>query len=212
MKRCPDAAEIAAIHDSFAGAWRGLGARCVPDFAEIVARYSEPHRAYHTLEHLRACLHWLAATRELAEHPPAVELALVYHDIVYDPRRTDNEKRSAELFTAHARASQLPQAPIERIVRLIEGTASHSAHDRDGALLNDIDLTILGAPPHLYARYEEQIREEYRHVDERLFRAGRERILRSFLATTAIYSTPFFSKRLETQARSNLSRALVALR
>jgi predicted metal-dependent HD superfamily phosphohydrolase len=95
---------------------------------------------------------------------------------------------------------------------MIEGTALHRAHDRDGALLNDIDLAVLGSSPHQFARYDAAIREEYRHVDQRLFRVGRERALRSFLEATSIYSTPFFSQRFEAQARTNLSRALRAFR
>ena len=211
MKRGPAAEEVTALHESFARAWRRLGARDVPDFAEVVARYSEGHRAYHTLEHLQECHRWLATVRELAERPFEIELALVYHDVVYDPRRTDNEKCSAELFKTHAQAAKLPDEPTERVVALIEGTASHSTRTGDGALLNDIDLAVLGASPHAYDRYEDQLHQEYAHVEEQLFRAGRERILRSFLEATAIYATRFFRQRLEAQARLNLSRSLTAL-
>jgi predicted metal-dependent HD superfamily phosphohydrolase len=209
MKRC--AKRTTALRESFANAWRQLGARLAPDFTEIVARYSEPHRAYHTLEHLLECLAWLAVSRDFAERAYEVELALFYHDVVYDPWRTDNENRSAKLFRFHARASHLPEAQTARIASLIEGTATHGASHGDGALLNDIDLAVLGASPHGYARYECQIRREYEHVEEPMFRAGRERILRAFLEWPSIYSTPFFGQRLETQARTNLSRSLAAL-
>jgi predicted metal-dependent HD superfamily phosphohydrolase len=212
VNRYPTAKKTDAIREGFVDAWCRLLARHPPDFAEIARRYSEPHRAYHKLEHILECLRWLAASRELAEHPFEVELALIYHDVVYDPRRVDNERRSAELFRAHARASHLPAASIERIVALIEGTAAHRVRDGDGALVNDIDIAVLGSSPHAFLRYEDEIREEYRHVDEALFRVGRERILRSFFEVDSIYSTPFFSLRLEAQARTNLSRSLSALR
>ncbi len=130
---------------------------------------------------------------------------------MYDPLRADNEERSAELFRAHAHAAELPVEPTERVAALIEQTASHGARTGDGALLDDIDLAVLGASPRAYDRYEGQVRQEYAEVEERLFRAGRERILRSFLETTAIYATEFFGLRLEAQARSNLSRSLTAL-
>lgn len=199
------------MRQCFADAWRQLGARQAPDFAEIVARYSELSRAYHTVEHVLECLRWLAASEELAERPAEVRLALIYHDVVCVPGHIDNEVRSAELFRAHAAASHLPDGPSERIAALIEGTALHRAHDGDGALLNDIDLAVLGSSPDRFARYEEQIRREYAHVDDRAFRAGREQILRSFLETDSIFRTPFFSQRLEAQARTNLTRALAAL-
>ena len=199
------------MRHGFEEAWRRLGAGHVPEFAAIAACYSEPHRAYHTLEHLRDCLEWLAVSQQLAQRPLEVKLALVYHDAVYVPQRSDNEVRSAELFRAHARASRLADGPTERIAALIEGTALHRAQNKDGALLNDIDLAVLGSSPHRFARYERQIREEYGHVDQRLFHAGRERILRAFLEAAAIYETSFFSQRLEAQAHGNLSRALLTL-
>jgi predicted metal-dependent HD superfamily phosphohydrolase len=212
MNRRLNAKAAAAMRDRFVTAWRRLGACYVPDFSDIVARYSESHRAYHTLEHLLGCLRWLAVGQGLAERPLEVELALFYHDVVYAPLRIDNEKRSAELFLAHAQASHLPAGPTARIVVLIEGTALHRAHDADGALLNDIDLAVLGSSPRQFARYEEQIREEHGQVDERVFRTGREQILKSFLDATSIYGTQFFSQRLVALARANLSRSLLALR
>lgn len=200
------------MRQSFADAWCQPGARNAPDFREILTRYAEPGRAYHTVEHVLDCLRWLAASEELADRPLEVRLALIYHDVICSPGGIDNEKRSAELFRAHADASCLPNGPAERIVGMIESTALHGACDGDGALVNDIDLAVLGSSPHQFARYEAAIRKEYEHVDERLFRAGRERILRSFLEGTSIYRTPFFGERLEAQARTNLSQALRALR
>lgn len=209
--------ELAVIGEQVGEAWCRLGAACAPNFAAVVARYAEPHRAYHTLAHVLECLSWLAASRELAERPFEVELALLYHDVVYDPGRVDNEARSADVFRDDARACGLPEAAASRIAALIESTAHQGGaprdlRDADVALVHDIDLSILGASPHLFARYEAQIREEYRHVEEALFRAGRETVLRSFLETTSIYATPFFGQRLEAQARTNLGRSLAALR
>ena len=68
--------------------------------AWIVERYSAPHRAYHGLEHLLECLHWLAVSEEHAERVAEVRLAIVYHDAVYAPGGTDDEQRSAALFRA----------------------------------------------------------------------------------------------------------------
>lgn len=207
---CPIRIET-ALRESVERAWRQLGALEVADFGEVGARYGEPHRAYHTLEHVFECQRWLAATCDLAERPCEVEIALVYHDVVYDQWRSDNEQRSAELFRGHAQARALPLEPTARICALIEGTASHRSRHGDSALLNDIDLAVLGASPARYEIYEQQVRSEYAALEERLFRAGRERVVRSFLETTAIYGTPFFGERLEAQARRNLGRALTHL-
>ena len=207
MNKRSNAREVVALRQCFADGWRGLGARHVPKLDGILASYSEPNRVYHTLEHVLDCLRWLAVTEALAERPLEVRLALVYHDVVYDPSKSDNEKCSAELFRAHARASHLPNGPCERIVGLIEGTALHCTSDGDGALLNDIDLAVLGSSPHQFARYEAQIRKEYGHVDDVVFWVGREVILKSFLDAPSIYRTAFFRQRFETQARTNLWRA-----
>ncbi|MCA9529169.1 MAG: hypothetical protein KC543_03405 [Myxococcales bacterium] len=211
MNHDPSPHELAAMQVSFADAWRQLGARHVPRFAEVLERYAEPARAYHTVEHVLACLRWLAVSEDLAERPLEVRLALIYHDVVYVPGRVDNEERSAALFGVHAQASRLPTGPADRIARMIVGTALHRADDGDEALVNDIDLAVLGSSPHGFARYEAAIREEYAHVDPALFRAGRERVLRSFVEATSIYRTSFFSRRLEAQARTNLAHALRSL-
>jgi predicted metal-dependent HD superfamily phosphohydrolase len=107
----------------------------------------------------------------------------------------------------------LPEPPecVERVVALIQSTAHHSAAKGDAALLADIDLAILGAPPTRYRRYERDVRSEYAAVADVQYRAARARVLRGFLERLAIYRTPYFASRLEAQARSNLSNALSAL-
>ena len=79
------------------------------------------------------------------------------------------------------------------------------------ALLQDIDLSILGADAELYDRYEGWIRQEYDFVPEAAFRTGRSAVLRSFLGQDVIYHTVELRERLEVSARDNLSRALVEL-
>ena len=59
----------------------------------LLARYSEPHRRYHTLQHLAECFAAFDEIADLAQHPADVELALWFHDAIYDTRRSDNEQR-----------------------------------------------------------------------------------------------------------------------
>jgi predicted metal-dependent HD superfamily phosphohydrolase len=72
----------------------------------------------------------------------------------------------------------------------------------------DIDLAILGAPEARFAQYERQIRQEYAHVPELLFRVRRRAILGSFLDRAEIYGTPVLHRQLEARARANLARAV----
>src|SRR5258707_14163475 len=73
----------------------------------LASRYSEPHRAYHTLRHIEHCLDEFEAVRQEARDPVAVEMALWYHDAVYDTRRRDNEELSAILAERTSAAAGL---------------------------------------------------------------------------------------------------------
>ncbi len=176
-------------------------------FLDLAARYSESHRAYHTLQHIEECLREFDASRHLAKDPVAVELAIWFHDAVYDTKAHDNEEKSAELV----RALRLPADREARIAAMILAT-KHAAigDDPDVRLLTDIDLAILGAPPARFTEYESQIRQEYSWVPEMFFAAKRAEILRGFLARPRIYGSDFFRDRLEAKARENLSGTLKA--
>ncbi|MEA3208249.1 MAG: hypothetical protein QOE70_1306 [Chthoniobacter sp.] len=178
----------------------------------VVARYREEHRAYHNLEHLEECRAELASSRALALEPDVLELALWFHDVVYDPRSGDNEEQSAELARAFCREMHLPSELGERTAALILVTKSHlPGGDADAQLLVDIDLGILGQPRDRFARYEAAIRQEYAWVPDAAFRAGRAAVLTKFLARERIYSTAHFRQRYEISARANLRWSLARL-
>jgi predicted metal-dependent HD superfamily phosphohydrolase len=182
-------------------------------FNQLVAAYSEPQRHYHTLQHLRECLAHFEAAASLAKRPAEVELALWFHDAVYDAQRQDNEERSAEWARRSILAAGCGEDVALRVQALVLATASHEAvaDDPDLQLLLDIDLAILGAAPARFAEYERQIRAEYAHVPEPLFRAGRARVLAGFLARPRVYATAAFHDALEQRARANIVTALSAV-
>jgi predicted metal-dependent HD superfamily phosphohydrolase len=192
--------------------WSELGATVVNGglMNQLVAAYSERQRHYHTLQHLRECLAQFDAAAMLARRPAEVELALWFHDAVYDPQRSDNEERSADWARASVLAAGCGAAAAERVAALVLATKTHvaPADDVDAALLLDVDLAILGAAPARFADYERQIRAEYAHVPDAEFRAGRARVLRGFLDRERIYVTEAFHDALEARARENLLRSL----
>lgn len=192
-------------------AWRAVGASRDNASHWLADRYSEGHRAYHDAEHVAECLAWFDRVRDLAERPAELEMALFFHDAIYEPLASDNEARSAEELGRLAREGQVPTEAAERIARLIQSTATHDARSGDAALLSDIDLTILGASPARYARYEREVRREFAAIDEASYRVGRARVLRGFLERVEIYRTPRLAARLEAQARDNLSSTLSVL-
>ncbi|MEH6785411.1 MAG: hypothetical protein V7688_16160 [Alcanivorax jadensis] len=197
--------------------WLTIVAPLLPDpeptWHQLATRYNEPHRHYHTLDHIAACLAWLDQYRHLAADPLCLELALWAHDVIYDPRASDNEARSADWFAQHFAGSYLTDQHRARVHELILATIHpHPPTDPDMALLQDIDLSILGADAELYDRYEGWIRKEYDFVPEAAFRKGRSAVLESFLDQGVIYHTAELREKLELPARENLCRALKNLR
>jgi predicted metal-dependent HD superfamily phosphohydrolase len=176
---------------------------------ELVAAYAAPGRHYHDLKHIEDCLGLLAHVDGLsaAERDILTE-AIWWHDVVYDPTRSDNEELSAELAEQHVR----PELRDE-VGRLIRLTRTHQVEpaDRLGAILISVDLGILGAEPARYDAYAAAIRKEFAHVADGDYRAGRSRVLRQFAARPVIFPDPFFAARYDRQARENLARELASL-
>jgi predicted metal-dependent HD superfamily phosphohydrolase len=192
-------------------------------FEELDRRYSEAHRHYHNWAHIAACLGQLDTARSLALHPAAVELALWFHDSVYIPGAPDNEQRSAEMLVNAAQRLNFSAPVAEEAQMLVLATRYLAADEaetdgstrpkpRDRELIRDIDLSILGAPPAEFDRYEQAIRREYGFVTDGERRRRRIAVLEGFLALPSIYQTAQFRKRYERQARRNLGRSIARLR
>lgn len=182
-------------------------------FEDIINRYNEPHRHYHTLSHITACLGQLDSIRYHLESPMIVELALWFHDIIYNPKRTDNEKQSAVYAADKLSNSNLEVDKINRICRLIDITKHPSTPETiDEKYIVDIDLGILGAPTDVYLQYTPQIRKEYAHVPNFLYKLGRRKLLKQFLKTDTIYHTEHYRNKLETTARTNIQEEILHLK
>lgn len=193
--------------------WTDLGLTARMELhAELRQRYSETHRAYHTLHHIAESLQRLNETQALAYNSATIELAIWFHDAIYDPRKGDNELRSAEWAQHELRTAGASIALQECITSLIMVTC-HDGQPQtsDEELMSDIDLSILGAGAKRFDEYEQQVRQEYRHVPTLQFRPARRRILNAFLEREQIYFTEWFRTRREAQARSNLQRSMTRL-
>ncbi|MBB5824050.1 putative metal-dependent HD superfamily phosphohydrolase [Micromonospora carbonacea subsp. aurantiaca] len=198
---------------------RGAGAPDGPALAragqELLARWREPHRRYHTVRHLAAVLDVVDAYAGCAGRPDLVRLAAWCHDAVYDPRAAGdaNERASADLAEGLLTGLGVPAAAVAEVRRLVLLTAGHTvaADDRDGALLCDADLAVLAGPPEEYDRYAAAIRREYAHVPDGDFRRGRARVLRSLLSLPTLYRHPHLQTHWTPQAHANLTRELTTL-
>lgn len=190
--------------------WTGLGLPAPSGLLQaLLDAYGEPQRHYHTLQHLGECFALFDTVRQLADHPLEVELALWFHDSVYDVHAHDNEARSSAWAERALGAAGLPTAARARIGALVMATCHDALPDsNDARLLTDIDLAILGAGPERFDKYERQIRLEYGHVAQAVFERERAKVLQRFLDRPQLYATPRLRGLLESRARDNLSRAL----
>ena len=190
----------------------GVPKEKTPDPSMIIQRYQNPPRAYHNLRHIVSCLSEFDEVRSHARDPLSIELALWFHDCIYDPMRNDNEEQSAQAAQQLLQAAGISANRLEAIKRFIIATKHTTMPaDPDEQLMVDIDLSILGQASEIYDRYETAIREEYRHVDESAFRTGRTKVLNTFLSRPRIFATDLFREKYEQSARSNLKRAIAAI-
>ena len=185
------------------GLSRPLAARVLRDIRDA---YASPGRHYHTLGHALSVVRGVERQRARLRDPAAARLAAWFHDAVYDPRRGDNEARSAALARASLRRAGVPLPVVREACRLILLTRTHDCRlwDCDAAVLLDADLAILGAGRRRYAEYARAVRREYAWVPADAFRRGRLRILREFLRRRRLFRTPAMRARLEARARRNI--------
>jgi predicted metal-dependent HD superfamily phosphohydrolase len=180
---------------------------------DLAARYGEPHRRYHTREHLADVLDLVDELAAYAADPDAVRLAAWFHDAVYDPRRGDNEERSAWLAERMLTDTDVGPQVVAEVARLVRLTVTHAPDpdDGNGRVLCDADLAVLAAEPDRYAAYAAAVREEYAFVPDEHFNRGRADVLRGLLELPALFGTPAARERMEGRARHNIETELMLL-
>ena len=182
--------------------------------ADLVRRYDEPHRRYHTGHHVAAVLRdsaLLADALELDQADrAAVVLAACAHDVVYDARPGDDERASAQWASAALTAAGVAPPVVERVVGLVLATLTHDADTSDAAALAllDADLAILAAPPSRYAAYVQAVRAEYAAVEDEQWRVGRTAVLAGLLGRPALFLSAPGRARWESAARANVTSEL----
>jgi predicted metal-dependent HD superfamily phosphohydrolase len=185
---------------------------------DVVYSYSESHRAYHNLEHIVSMLDELERHNFSLRHPQTFKFAIWFHDIVYETKPNDrdtpveNERKSAEVAVEEIRKLGLPESLGIQAAELIMVT-THQAEsvDPEAQFLADIDLVTLGQSERNFNEYEKNIRTEYSWVPAEDYRAGRLKVLQSFLTRPFIYSSQVFREKYEIPARRNLQHSVSLL-
>lgn len=180
---------------------------------DLLARWSQPHRHYHDVAHLRAVLDAIDELATEARDADTVRLAAWFHDAVYDGRPGVDERASADLARDVLSRLGLSPARVEEVARLVLLTTDHDPRpgDADGAVLCDADLAVLAGDPEHYAAYAAAVRSDYAHVDDDVFRTGRVAVLEALLAANPLFRTRVGRARWEATARRNLGTELALL-
>jgi predicted metal-dependent HD superfamily phosphohydrolase len=181
-------------------------------YVKLSAAYIAPDRRYHTLEHVRQVVSICRNLTSKSDERLALELTAWFHDYIYDPKRRDNEERSAEAATAAIDQLGGSGRLGAQVAEMIALTKTHESNASPlGDMFLDADLTILAAPPEQYEAYAAGIREEYAWVTDREFRSGRSAVLEGLLKRPKMFHTAMCSA-LEENARTNLKNELEKLK
>ncbi|MGW2276500.1 HD domain-containing protein [Streptomyces sp. NPDC001770] len=185
----------------------------LPYAENLLERWAEPQRKYHTTAHLTAVLDGIDVLAAHAGAPELVRLAAWFHDAVYRPDRSENEERSAALAERALPEAGVPAGATAEVARLVRLTVTHdpAEGDRNGEVLCDADLAILASGPKEYAHYTAEVRAEYGFVPDDLFREGRAGVLRQLLGLPRLFRTPYGAGHWEARARQNLTTELELL-
>ena len=179
----------------------------------VFAGYSEKHRAYHNLSHIGALLFQAENLKKTIKDGESVGLAIWFHDVIYQPKSSQNEIKSAESAIEKLSALNVPKITVEKVEAMILATCNHQYNgiDEDEKLFLDLDLAILGAEEKVYKNYSAAIRREYSFVPWFLYRRSRRKILESFLEREYLYFTAEMRGKYETAARANIANEIKEL-
>lgn len=178
--------------------------------SQLLDRWSEPHRHYHSSTHLLAVLEALDALTGRAT-PRPVALAAWFHDAVYNGTTSDEE--DSAVLAQSCLKNIVGQEESSEVARLVRLTATHSPapEDSNGHLLCDADLAILGGEEGDYGRYLAGVRRDYTHVPELEFNQGRATVVRQLLELEPLFHTQKGRELWADRAHTNLSQELSSL-
>jgi predicted metal-dependent HD superfamily phosphohydrolase len=180
---------------------------------EIVYRYSEQHRHYHNLSHIAFLFSLCDKYISRISTPAITGFAILYHDIVYDTFRPDNEEQSAEVAEMHLKQLNVNASLIENVKTFILATKDHKLPDgyplkNDLGLFLDFDIAILATSPDTYQAYSEKIRQEYLKYPDKVYKEGRKQALQKVMSSETIFITNDFIEAMEETARQNINREI----
>lgn len=172
----------------------------------LLDNYSQKIRYYHNMNHIINMIKFYDNYKKKINDYSSIFLATWFHDVVYNPKKDDNETKSSNLFRNLIKGSGLSEEIIDKICGYILFTKNHENFEdnEDLKIFLDSDLFILGSKESEYTRYAMAIRAEYFHVKNEDYFFGRKRILEKFLEKERIFYTNYAFRKFEKQARKNM--------
>jgi predicted metal-dependent HD superfamily phosphohydrolase len=167
-------------------------------FENLISRYTETHRMFHTIDHISYVLNNLKTAK------PEAVLAAIYHDSIYVPGATQNEYCSAQLAARHLSLLGVKTNTIFNVSKHILSTEQHVPIDLDGnEELLDADMMILASKKSVFNEYCYNLRLEFPYLSDSEFTSQRSRWALECLGRKQIFYSKKHSK-LENIARKNL--------
>jgi predicted metal-dependent HD superfamily phosphohydrolase len=186
------------------------------EYNALKQSYSESHRIYHNMSHINSVLKEFDSLKPYATNPLALELAIWYHDLVYDPKSRDNEALSALYLFDLKSHNNIDNNIIMEAFDLVTATKHKGILTTiDSEIITDCDIAIFGKSKKEFDSYESKIRKEYGFYSDEEYSLGRIHVLEKFLDRSnkkTIYHTDLFIERYESSARRNLRRSIEKLK
>lgn len=181
-------------------------------YKSIINKYNENNLAYHNIEHIEYCLNQLDSISIKIESKKEIELAIWFHDIVYNPYGKDNELKSAEMAMEFLVSNNQDDSTVSLVYDLIIATKhSNKAKNPQEQIIMDIDISIFGESSAKYINYSKNIRKEYSLVPLFIYTSKRKEILNSFLSHERLFQSDYFFEKYENNARLNIIEEIKTL-
>jgi len=167
--------------------------------------------SYHKRLHIVDCMNELYEVKHLLENPDAVECALLFHDVIYDPANpAKNEEESAAYAEKTLTQRWLPKSFIKTVKQLILATKPWAVpKTNDSKYIKDIDMSIFGRDDRKYTQYAKDVRREYYMFSDEQFKKWRGEFLLSLIKKKNIYQTEYFTQKYGTQVEKNIFEEVI---
>ena len=177
---------------------------------KLFDQYNQSNRYYHNLVHIYNFIKVFEQHPTVIRQPLWFEVAIWWHDAIYDAQRKDNEQKSAQ-WAVDCWGDYLEEEALAYIKLLIDSTEKHLPLEDniDVYYFLDMDLSVLATESTTYITYTNYIAKEYQlYYPKLLYKMGRKKAMRQFFNRSRLYYTSFFYENYENQAKSNIKLEL----